>query len=157
MRLWLARLAGTCGNQMLMLALGWQMYDLTGSAWDLGLVGLLQFLPAVPLVLPAGYAIDRFNRARLLTAVPGVPGGWWRWCCGWLGQRAADARLAAGGVGGAGGAARLPDAHAAGADALRWCRPRCCPVRWPSVPPACRRPSSPGRPWAACCTWPGRP
>ena len=46
MRLWVARLAGTAGNQMLMLALAWQMYDLTGSAWDLGLVGLLQFLPA---------------------------------------------------------------------------------------------------------------
>jgi MFS family permease len=72
MRLWLARLAGTCGNQMLMLALGWQMYDLTGSAWDLGLVGLLQFLPAVPLVLPAGYAIDHFNRARLLTLCLGA-------------------------------------------------------------------------------------
>lgn len=66
MRLWVARLAGTAGNQMLMLALGWQMYDLTGSAWDLGLVGLLQFLPAIPLVLPAGHAIDRYNRARLL-------------------------------------------------------------------------------------------
>ena len=66
MRLWVARLAGTAGNQMLMLALGWQMYDLTGSAWDLGLVGLLQFAPSVPLVLPAGHAIDRFNRARLL-------------------------------------------------------------------------------------------
>jgi MFS family permease len=66
MRLWVARLAGTAGNQMLMLALAWQMYDLTGSAWDLGLVGLLQFAPSVPLVLPAGHAIDRFNRARLL-------------------------------------------------------------------------------------------
>lgn len=66
MRLWVARLAGTSGNQMLMLALGWQMYDLTGSAWDLGLVGLLQFLPSIPLVLPAGHAIDRYHRARLL-------------------------------------------------------------------------------------------
>jgi MFS family permease len=66
MRLWLARLAGTAGSQILMLALGWQMYELTGSAWDLGLVGLLQFLPSLPLLLPVGHAIDRFNRARLL-------------------------------------------------------------------------------------------
>lgn len=66
MRLWVSRLAGTAGNQMLMLALGWQMYELTGSAWDLGLVGLLQFLPALPLLLPVGHAIDRYNRARLL-------------------------------------------------------------------------------------------
>ena len=41
MRLWTARLASVAASQMLMVALGWQMYDLTGSAWDLGLVGLL--------------------------------------------------------------------------------------------------------------------
>lgn len=66
MRLWCARLAGVAGSQMLMVAVGWQMYDLTGSAWDLGLVGLLQFAPAVLLTLPAGHAIDRFHRARIL-------------------------------------------------------------------------------------------
>jgi hypothetical protein len=31
---------------MMMVILAWQMYDLTGSAYDLGLVGLAQFLPA---------------------------------------------------------------------------------------------------------------
>jgi MFS family permease len=66
MRLWYARLAGTAAAQMLMVALGWQMYELTGSAWDLGLVGLLQFLPALALVLVAGHVIDRFHRARVL-------------------------------------------------------------------------------------------
>ena len=45
MRFWFARLAGTAANQMLMVAIGWQMYDLTASAWDLGLVGLMQFRP----------------------------------------------------------------------------------------------------------------
>ena len=44
-RFWAARLAGTAAAQMLMVAIGWQMYELTGSAWDLGLVGLLQFVP----------------------------------------------------------------------------------------------------------------
>ena len=39
---------------MLMVAIGWEVYDLTGSAWDLGLVGLLQFAPALALMLPAG-------------------------------------------------------------------------------------------------------
>ncbi len=68
MRLWLARLCGTAGSQMLMVALGWQMYDLTGSAWDLGLVGLLQFLPALLLVLVAGHAVDRWHRARIVAA-----------------------------------------------------------------------------------------
>jgi len=66
MRLWCARLAGTAANQMLMVAIGWQMYDLTHSAWDLGLVGLLQFLPALLLVLVAGHVVDRFHRARIL-------------------------------------------------------------------------------------------
>jgi MFS family permease len=66
MRLWWARLAGVAAGQMLMVALGWQMYDLTGSAWDLGLVGLLQFAPALALVLVAGHVIDRHQRARII-------------------------------------------------------------------------------------------
>jgi MFS family permease len=68
MRLWYSRLAGTAANQMLMVALGWQMYDLTSSAWDLGLVGLAQFLPALLLSLVAGLMIDRFNRSRIVAA-----------------------------------------------------------------------------------------
>ncbi|MEP7282168.1 MAG: MFS transporter, partial [Rubrivivax sp.] len=66
MRLWWARLAGVGAGQMLMVAVGWQMYELTGSAWDLGLVGLLQFLPALLLALPAGQLVDRRHRARIL-------------------------------------------------------------------------------------------
>ena len=68
MRFWFARLAGTAANQMLMVAIGWQMYDLTASAWDLGLVGLMQFLPSLALVLVAGHALDRYHRARILAA-----------------------------------------------------------------------------------------
>jgi MFS family permease len=68
MRLWWSRLAGVGGGQMLMVALGWQMYALTGSAFDLGLVGLLQFVPALLLALPAGQLIDRWHRARILAA-----------------------------------------------------------------------------------------
>lgn len=67
-RQWVARLFGTAAGQMLMVAVGWQMYELTGSAWDLGLVGLLQFLPALALVLVAGHAIDRWHRARIVAA-----------------------------------------------------------------------------------------
>jgi MFS family permease len=66
MRLWWARVAGVSAGQMLMVAIGWQMYDLTGSAWDLGLVGLLQFLPALALVLVAGHVVDRYHRARIV-------------------------------------------------------------------------------------------
>ena len=53
---------------MLMVAVGWQMYELTGSAWDLGLVGLYQFAPALLLTLVAGHAADRLHRGRIITA-----------------------------------------------------------------------------------------
>ncbi|ROZ64478.1 MFS transporter [Ramlibacter sp. WS9] len=66
MRLWTARLAGTTANQMIMVALGWQMYDLTGSAWDLGLIGLYQFVPALALTLWAGHVVDRHHRGRIV-------------------------------------------------------------------------------------------
>ncbi|MBP6336176.1 MAG: MFS transporter [Vitreoscilla sp.] len=74
LKLLLARLAGTAANQMLMVALGWQMYDLTGSAWQLGLVGLAQFLPALLLTLPAGHLVDHHDRRRLLASSLGVQG-----------------------------------------------------------------------------------
>ncbi|MCE4536006.1 MFS transporter [Pelomonas sp. P7] len=66
LRLLAARITGGAANQMLMVALGWQMYDLTGSAWDLGLVGLAQFLPALLLTLPAGHLVDQHDRRLLL-------------------------------------------------------------------------------------------
>ncbi len=66
MRFWYARFAATSANQMLMVAVGWQMYGLTGSAWDLGLVGLLQFAPALALVLVAGHVVDGFHRGRII-------------------------------------------------------------------------------------------
>src|SRR3954466_10033824 len=72
MRFWFARLAGGAGNQMMMVAVAWQMYDLTGSAWDLGLVGLLQFLPALLLTLVAGHVADRHDRSRILALSMGV-------------------------------------------------------------------------------------
>src|SRR5688572_29334049 len=68
MNFWFSRLAGGAGNQMMMVAVAWQMYDLTGSAWDLGLVGLLQFMPALVLTLVAGHVADRHHRARILAA-----------------------------------------------------------------------------------------
>ena len=67
-RMWCARLLGTAGMQMLMVAVGWQMYDLTGSAWDLGLVGLYQFAPALLQMLVAGHVADRAHRGRIVAA-----------------------------------------------------------------------------------------
>lgn len=67
-KLWFARVLGVSASQMLMVAIAWQMYDLTNSAWDLGLVGLLQFAPSLLLTLPAGHLIDRRHRGRILAA-----------------------------------------------------------------------------------------
>jgi MFS family permease len=63
---WATRVCTTMANQMLMVAVGYQMYDLTHSAWDLGLVGLFQFLPALALTLVVGHMADRFDRRRIL-------------------------------------------------------------------------------------------
>lgn len=68
LKFWSARLSGMLANQMLMVAVGWQMYELTASAWDLGLVGLFQFVPALLLTLPAGHVADRFHRGRIFAA-----------------------------------------------------------------------------------------
>ncbi|MCE4553387.1 MFS transporter [Roseateles cellulosilyticus] len=71
-RLLAARVTGGAANQMLMVALGWQMYDLTASAWQLGLVGLAQFLPALLLTLPAGHLVDQHDRRLLLAGSLGL-------------------------------------------------------------------------------------
>ena len=67
-RFWLARLVGVTANQMLMVAVAWHMYDITSSAWDLGLVGLFQFVPALVMTLPAGHVADRLHRGRIFAA-----------------------------------------------------------------------------------------
>ncbi|WP_028311697.1 MFS transporter [Derxia gummosa] len=72
LRLLVARVTGGGANQMLMVALGWQMYDLTSSAWQLGLVGLAQFVPALLLTLPAGHLVDRHDRRLLLAGSLGL-------------------------------------------------------------------------------------
>jgi MFS family permease len=53
-------------SQIGAVAIGWQIYDLTGSAFDLGMVGLVQFLPTGLLVFIAGHASDRFDRRRVM-------------------------------------------------------------------------------------------
>jgi MFS family permease len=53
-------------SQIGAVAIGWQIYELTGSAFDLGMVGLVQFLPTALLVFVAGQAADRFERKRVV-------------------------------------------------------------------------------------------
>src|ERR1700752_5447148 len=59
---WSSRVLSTLALNMQTVALGWQLYALTGSALDLGLVGLVQFIPMVVLTLVVGQVADRVDR-----------------------------------------------------------------------------------------------
>ena len=65
---WFSRFGATFATQIISVAVGWQVYDLTRNPFDLGIVGLVQFLPSLALVLVTGAAADRFNR-RLIMAI----------------------------------------------------------------------------------------
>src|SRR6266478_4819546 len=62
----LSRSLSRFSSQIAAVAIGWQVYDLTGSAFVLGMVGLVQFLPTALLVFVAGQAADRYERKRVL-------------------------------------------------------------------------------------------
>ncbi|HBS59052.1 MAG TPA: MFS transporter, partial [Firmicutes bacterium] len=61
-----ARVFTALAYQMLTIAIGWQMYALTGSTFYLGLVGLMQFLPMIALTLIAGHAVDSYDRRLII-------------------------------------------------------------------------------------------
>ncbi|MFH1142972.1 MAG: MFS transporter [Candidatus Eisenbacteria bacterium] len=60
---WLVAMVGT---RIQGVAIGWEMYQRTGDALALGIVGLVQAAPIILLALPAGYLADRMDRRRLL-------------------------------------------------------------------------------------------
>ncbi len=61
------RVLWTLAIQMLLVAMGWQAYELTHQAWTLALIGLCQFLPVLLFSVPAGWIVDRFSHRRLIT------------------------------------------------------------------------------------------
>ena len=62
----IARFLIVSAGEMQAVAVGWQLYAITGRALDLGLVGLAQFLPGIFLFLLAGHTADRIPRGRIL-------------------------------------------------------------------------------------------
>jgi MFS family permease len=66
LRFWLARFFTTFAAQIVSVAVGWQIYDLTRDPFDLGLVGVVQFLPSLLLVLVTGVVADRFGRRLIM-------------------------------------------------------------------------------------------
>ncbi len=66
------RLVAAFGQQMLVVAVGWEIYERTGSALNLGLVGLTQMVPMILGTLPAGHVADNYERKRVILAMIGV-------------------------------------------------------------------------------------
>ncbi|MEE1890129.1 MFS transporter [Pseudomonas carassii] len=62
---WLARVFTASGFQMLTVAIGWHLYQLTGNVLDLGLVGLVEFAPRVLFMLHTGHVADRYDRRKV--------------------------------------------------------------------------------------------
>ena len=60
------RIAASVAQQIQVVAVGWQMYELTNSPFHLGLIGLVQFIPAVGLFVLTGHVADHYDR-RLVT------------------------------------------------------------------------------------------
>ncbi|WP_422911205.1 MFS transporter [Pseudomonas sp. MAC6] len=71
---WFARVFTASGFQMITVAIGWQMYALTGSVLDLGLVGLIEFLPKILFILLTGHVADRFDRRKVAALCQGAQG-----------------------------------------------------------------------------------
>jgi MFS family permease len=72
-RFFFARFLLGFSQQIVSVAVGWQMYDQTGSAIYLGLIGLVQFLPSLLLILVTGSVADRHNR-RAIAAICSLVG-----------------------------------------------------------------------------------
>jgi MFS family permease len=73
---WLARLAGTIAQMAMVIVIGWQVYDIArqtmevgDAAFQLGLIGLVQFIPLFCLTPVSGWAADRFDRRYIARAV----------------------------------------------------------------------------------------
>jgi MFS family permease len=63
---WFSRIASILSFHMVVVAIGWQLYELTGSAFDLGLIGLVQFAPILLLTPFVGHFADRYDRRLIL-------------------------------------------------------------------------------------------
>jgi MFS family permease len=64
--LFITRVSSTTAVQMLAVVVGWHVYELTDSALQLGMIGLVQVLPPLVLMLAAGQVADRYNRRLVL-------------------------------------------------------------------------------------------
>jgi predicted MFS family arabinose efflux permease len=73
--LWTALLTNGFATQMMVVAIGWQVYSIRHRALDLGLIGLAEFLPLPLLALPAGQLADHFSRRTVALVAAGLQVG----------------------------------------------------------------------------------
>src|SRR5919112_4161921 len=73
---WLARLGSTIAQMAMVIVIGWQVYDIArqtmgvgDASFQLGLIGLVQFVPLFALTPVSGWAADRFDRRHIASAV----------------------------------------------------------------------------------------
>src|SRR5579859_1195606 len=71
-RFQLARVAAVLGYAAQSVAVAWQVYSITHRAIDLGYTGLVQFIPGLLFLLPAGHAADRFDRRQIILLCYGL-------------------------------------------------------------------------------------
>ncbi len=98
-RFWLARTLSTAAFQIVAVVVGWQIFTLTGSTLQLGLIGLAQFIPMLLLTIPAGHVADRYDRRTVVRSCQAVEAlaavalalGSWQ---GWLGAHGIFAAVA---------------------------------------------------------------
>jgi MFS family permease len=64
--LFVGRLIASLGNQMLSVAIGWELWLRTHDAFSLGLIGLVQVIPVILLSLPGGHVADQYNRRKII-------------------------------------------------------------------------------------------
>jgi len=89
---WIARFAATLGQMAMVIVIGWQVYDIARetmtikeAAFQLGLIGVAQFLPLLALSLFAGWVADRVDRRWIARAALGLEAlcaislGWLTW------------------------------------------------------------------------------
>src|SRR5258708_11018336 len=70
----IARFVASFGQQMLTVAVGWELYERTHKALPLGLVGLTQMVPMILFTLPAGHIADNHNRKRIIVFMTALIG-----------------------------------------------------------------------------------
>ena len=68
----IGRFVASMGQQMLTVAVGWELYERTHSALNLGLVGLTNIVPMFLFTLPAGHLADTLNRKRIIMGMLGL-------------------------------------------------------------------------------------